>query len=71
MYNYDNINEKNYILEQKEGFANSSQNKQKKQEYDKEDLYKLNVRPGAAWNNEVVNKVTDLKQYKSLIEDLI
>ena len=67
----NNLNEKDYLLEQKEGFKNKSQNKQKESEYDKEDLYKLNVRPGAAWNNEVVNKITPLQKYDSLIEGLI
>ena len=71
MHNNNNINERDYLLEQKEGFKIKSQNKQKESEYDKEDLYKLNVRPGAAWNNEVVNKITPLKKYESLIEDLI
>ena len=69
--NNNNINEKDFIFEQKEEFKNKSPNKQNKSEYDKEDLYKLNVRPGAAWNNEVVNKITPLKQYNRLIKELI
>ena len=66
--NYNlNINEKDYyLLEQIEGINNK-----KKSNYENQDLYKLNVRPGAAWNNEVINKITPLGEYNGLIEELL
>ena len=45
--------------------------KQKKIKNEREDLYKLNVRPGAAWNKEVVNKITLLGQYEQIVENFL
>ena len=45
-------------------------NKQKKLKNEGEDLYKLNVRPGGAWNKEVVNKIT-LRQCDQIVENLL
>ena len=45
--------------------------KQKKIKNEREDLYKLNVRPGAAWNKEVVNKITLLGQYDQIVENFL
>ena len=66
--NYNlNINEKDYyLLEQIEEINNK-----KKIKYENQDLYKLNVRPGAAWNNEVINKITPLEEYYDLVEGLL
>ena len=46
-------------------------NKQKKIKNEGEDLYKLNVRPGGAWNKEVVNKITLLRQCDHIVENLL
>ena len=46
-------------------------NKQKIIKNERENLYKLNVRPGSAWNKEVVNKITPLRQYDQIIENFL
>lgn len=65
-FNY-NFNEKdNYLMKQIEGIDNK-----KKEKNEGEDLYKLNVRPGGAWNKEYINKIASKKQCYRIIEDLL
>ena len=53
------LNEKDYyLLKQIEGISIKKIVKSKG-----EDLYKLNIRPGAAWNKEVINEITNFCIY--------
>lgn len=62
-----NVNGKDYyLMKQIEGIDNK-----KKDKNEGEDLYKLNIRPGGAWNKEFINKITPKKQCISLIADLL
>ena len=45
---------------------NEDQKENKKQE-----LYKLNVREGSAWNVETINKIKGGKKYNNIIEGLL
>ena len=37
----------------------------------KPDIYKLNIRPGTAWNYNVINEITHLKHSEKFIEELL
>ena len=64
---YDGIYDKNsYLLRKLE----EAQIK-KKLKSAKTDLYKLNIRPGTAWNQEVINKIKPLKECDEIIEGLL
>ena len=63
----DEINGKDsYLLKQ----LNKTQTK-KNITNTKTDLYKLNIRPGTAWNQEVINKIKPLKECDQIIEGLL
>ena len=63
---YD-IKEKDYNLwNQLEGIKS-----QKVSDKVKQDLYKLNVRPGTSWNYDVINKITPSRKCERLIEDFL
>ena len=63
---YD-LKEKDYnLLNQLEGIKS-----QKVSDKVKQDLYKLNVRPGTSWNYDVINKITSLRKCERLIEDFL
>ena len=62
-----NLNGKDYyLLKQLERTKNTKKVKNKG-----EDLYKLNIRPGTAWNKDIINKITPLKECDTLIEELL
>ena len=61
------LNEKDYyLLKQLERTKTTKKVKNKG-----EDLYKINIRPGAAWNKDIINKITPLKECDTLMEELL
>ena len=61
-----NIKKNNYLIKQIKDIKNKTMLKD-----EEENLYKINVRPGAAWNKEVVNKITPLKGCEKFLEGLL
>lgn len=61
-----NDNNNNKLFKKINICENKDQKGNKKQE-----LYKLNVREGSAWNVEMLNKITGEKKYNNIIEGLL
>jgi hypothetical protein len=54
----------NDLLDKIKKLKNEKENKQK-------ELYKINVRQGTAWNQEVINNIIPRKKYGHIIEGLL
>lgn len=62
-----NINERDYkLLKKLEENKNNNTSQRIKQ-----DLYKLNVRPGTSWNKEVINNINYLNDFDRILDSLI
>ena len=59
--------ENNYKLFKKINMCKNEDQKENK----KQELYKLNVREGSAWNVETINKIKGEKKYNNIIEGLL
>ena len=62
-----NQNDNNNKISKKINKCESEDKKGKK----KQELYKLNIREGSAWNVEMINKITGDKKYNNIIEGLL
>ena len=66
------LNEKKYEKLKNNDINKKNETKEKSiQSQNKLDFYKLNVRPGSAWNYNVINNITNLSKYNNFIEGLL